>query len=157
MGDVVAALLGALTAFGANIAIAFAKTHYGDNPWDVNAFANAVRIAPHVYRALGLINGSINDMYRSPQVNAKVPGSATNSYHQLGLAVDIHPGVPWRDVESAFRYIVERVKLGELGPVRTVIWEPSWVHIDWFKVDEGRRAANYLKKVGTVYTHVEGL
>jgi hypothetical protein len=106
-----------------------------------------------VFHAVGLLNGTIDSMFRSPEVNAQVPGSVKNSYHQHGLAVDIAPGFPWNPA-TGFRLIAQHALSADLGPVRTVIWEPSWVHIDWFQPHEPRRPLKLFRKVGDDYQEV---
>ena len=159
--EFVAIMLGALAGLGTEVAMAFSVTSRGPNPWDVDSFLNALRIAPQVWRALGLLDGTVNSMFRSPEVNAAVGGEAT-SYHQHGLAVDIKPGPQFKTVEEAARLMCARVKLGMLPDVRTVIWEPSWVHVDFFKANEPRRAPKFIRKItdaaGKVsYPPIEGV
>lgn len=78
---------------------------------------------------VALLHGSINDAYRCPTVNLMV-GGVSNSYHQLGLAVDVKPG-PGFTPESGARLVHKQAVAGALGQARTVIFEPGWVHVDW--------------------------
>lgn len=143
-----ALLLGAFSGLVGLVAGEFSKTSHGPNPWSLDALANAIRVAPHVYRAIGLLGGKLNDMFRSPAVNAAV-GGVGDSYHQHGLAVDIGPNLStFGTVEAAFRAAARAALAGELGAVRTVIWEPTWVHLDWFKEGELKRTPNFFKKTG---------
>ena len=103
---------------------------------------------------MSLVGGSLNDAYRCPQVNAAVGGVAT-SYHQRGLAIDIHPGAGFTP-ESASRKLYAAAKAGQLGPVRTVIWEPTWAHVDYHDPAEvgPPPPLNFFKKVGSKYERI---
>lgn len=150
---------GAAAGFAAYVAEQFAVTSRGVNPWSFTAFYNALRISPYVFKAIDILSGELDSAYRSPSINGDTPGASSGSYHLLGLAADIKPGSPWKDTESAFRAVAAQVKLGGLGPVRTVIWEPGWVHLDWFQAKEPLRDVNFFKREGTdaapTYTKVD--
>jgi hypothetical protein len=143
--DCCLALLAALGDFATDVAATFSKTSLGPNPWSDKALCNAVCIAPHVYRAAGLCNGTLTSMFRCPAVNAKA-GGERDSRHLDGIAADLAPGAPWT-VESAFLLIAARARRGELGPVRTVIQEPSIVHVDWFAATEAKHPPNFFRQV----------
>lgn len=121
--------LAALGTVATEVARRFSVTSHGDNPWTFDAFLNTLKHAHHMLNAVGLLQGTINDSYRSPAVNAAV-GGVSNSYHQKGLAVDIKPG-PGFTPESGARLMYTAACRGDIGPARTVIWEPGWVHVDW--------------------------
>lgn len=144
----------AVIAYSKKIATTYSKTTHGSNPWTVDALLNAVRHAVWFEKCMQAIDGSLNDAYRCPQVNAAVGGVAT-SYHQRGLAIDIHPG-PGFTPQTAAAKLYSMAKAGQLGPVRTVIWEPTWAHVDYHDPAEvgPPLQPNYFKKVGTKYERI---
>lgn len=129
MADIAVAALAALGAYAATVATRYSVTSHGDNPWTFEALLNAITHAKRFDAAVKLINGHVNVAYRSPSVNAAVGGVA-DSYHMRGLAVDIAPG-PGITPEAGARMLYQAAARGELGAVRTVIWEPTWCHIEW--------------------------
>lgn len=108
-------------------------TNHGDNPWSVEGFANVMRLAHHMERARKMVDGQINSVFRSEQVNQKV-GGVKASRHLRGLAADIKPNNV--DVEEAVRILFEASVRGDLGPVRKVVREPKIVHLSWFAQGE---------------------
>lgn len=116
----------------------YSVTAQGANPWSLSALLNALRIGMYVERAASHVSARISSMYRSPEVNARVAGSSATSRHMEGLAVDLVPAAPFTP-ESAARALVGLGRAGALGPLRSVIWEPTWVHLDWFRPGEPNR------------------
>ena len=135
-------------AFVAKVITEFAVTSRGANPWTLGALVNALRISRHVYAVRAAIDAKINSMFRSPEVNDSLANASKVSRHMEGLACDYDPG-PAFTVESAFRRVVQLARQGKFGPVRTVIWEPTWVHVDWFRDDEPVRPLVTRKAVGS--------
>ncbi len=135
-------------AFVAKVITEFAVTSRGENPWSLGALVNALRISRHVYAVRAAIDGVISSMFRSEAVNDTLPNASKTSRHMEGLAVDVKPGAAF-SVESAFRRIVHLARQGKFGAVRTVIWEPTWVHVDWFRDDEPARPLVTRKAVGS--------
>ena len=94
----------------------------------------------------------ISSGYRSPKVNSGV-GGAKNSRHMKGLAADfIVPNMAVREtcflLETWLKYI----------GFRTLIFEGSWVHIDFPDLDEEADGTvlTAIFKAGHV-TYVEGI
>lgn len=135
-------------AFAAKVITEFSVTSLGANPWTLGALVNALRIAPHVYALRSALDGRINSMFRSPEVNESLANSSKTSRHMEGLAVDLKPGKAF-SIEGAARKAAELARQGKLGRVRTVIWEPTWVHVDWYRVDEPGTAIATRKALGS--------
>lgn len=74
-----------------------------------------------------IINQSIpvSSWYRSPQLNAIVPGHATNSAHMQGLAVDI---TPHGDLASLCGHIADGLDARGIDWDQ-IIFENTWIHI----------------------------
>lgn len=119
-------------AAAAAVLARFAITSHGSNPWTMQGALNMLRIRAHIDAAVRLVDGRLSSAYRSPRVN-KIVGGADNSRHMMGLAADI---VPSGNLEAAHNLMWQAAKRGELGPVRKVLIEPGWIHIDWRKVGE---------------------
>lgn len=105
-----------------------------DNAIPESLEPNAVRLAGSVLEPLRVILGplTVNSWYRSPAVNRTV-GGVENSYHRLGLAVDV---VPRGDVFKAFKMAL--TLLHEL-PIDKIIYEKrnsQWIHIQIAKDGE---------------------
>lgn len=149
------ASLAGLGVYVADVARRFSKTSHGDNPWTFEAFYNTLTHVIHMEKSISLINGTVNVAYRCPSVNAAV-GGVSNSYHLLGLAVDIKPGAGFTP-ESASRTLYVAATSGTLGPVRTVIWEPTWAHIEWHNPKDigPPPPTRFFKKVGDKYETVK--
>jgi hypothetical protein len=130
----------------------YGKTSYGRNPWTIEAAINVLSIASHIERARVEIDGSITSVYRSVEVNERVPGASKTSRHMQGLAADIKPTA--MSPESAARKLLRLAKQGDLGRVRMVIWEPTWVHVDWFSHDEAQAAVAFRKLEGDKYVQL---
>ncbi len=141
----------AMATYARRVAVDFAVTSHGKNPWTQKAFFNCLQHAHRMQAAIKLIGGKINVAYRCPEVNAAV-GGVPDSYHLRGLAVDIHPG-GGLSAESASRKLYAAACQGSLGNVRTVIWEPTWAHIEWHDPEEVGPPAppRFLKKTTTGY------
>lgn len=135
-------------AFAAKVITEFSVTSRGANPWTLGALLNALRIARHVWTARATIDGTITSMFRSPEVNESLPNASKTSRHMEGLAVDIKPGKQF-SIEEAARKVAQLARRGELGRVRTVIWEPTWVHVDWFREDEPSAPLVTRKAIGS--------
>jgi hypothetical protein len=135
-------------AWATKVAIDFSVTSHGPNPWTLGALLNTLRIARHILAVRETIDGEVTSVYRSPEVNAKLSNASATSRHMEGLAVDCKPGGQYT-VEAAARKVAARARRGELGPVRTVIWEPTWVHVDWFRVSEAHAPLVTRKAVGS--------
>ena len=94
----------------------------------------------------------ISSGYRSPKVNSGVGGSKT-SYHLKGLAADFR--VAGMTPREACFLLQKWVK--DLG-LRTMIYEGSWVHVDFPDVGEaprGKVMTALFKKDGVSY--VDGI
>lgn len=147
-----------LAGVGAVLLKRFSVTSMGENPWTLDAAFNVLRLAPHILKVRSAIEGSITSVYRSLEVNEKLSNASKTSRHMEGLAVDCKPGKAF-SVEAASRKIAGMARRGELGPVRTVIWEPTWVHVDWFRVGELHTKLATRKAIGsgaaTTYQTVE--
>ena len=135
-------------AFAAKVITEFAVTSRGANPWTLGALVNALRVSRHVYAARAAIDGRINSMFRSPEVNESLANSSKTSRHMEGLAVDLGHGKQF-STEAASKRIAALARQGKLGRVRTVIWEPTWVHVDWFRDDEPTKPLVTRKAVGS--------
>ena len=72
-------------------------------------------------RALLGVPITIDSGFRSPEVNAAIPGSAAKSQHMAGQAADT---VPHMDLEEAF----QKIKASNI-PYDQLILEPGWIHI----------------------------
>jgi len=143
------AAAGALGVFVWDVAKRYGATSKGENPWTIEAFMNACRLAVHIEKAVWMVDGSINGMYRSAQVNEITEGASKTSLHMHGRAVDIKPGKGFTP-ESGARFLFAKAQAGELGAVRTIIWEPSWIHIDWHETGTTptTETAKFIKAVG---------
>lgn len=146
--------LAMMAAYAARVAKDFSVTSHGSNPWTQEAYSNCLAHAHRMQQAIKMVNGKINVAYRCPQVNAAV-GGVPDSYHMRGLAVDIGPGSGFT-AESASRTLYAAACKGTLGPVRTVIWEPGWAHIEWTdpKTVGPPAPPRFFKKVGDKYETV---
>ncbi len=152
-------VIGTAAAAGAWIAAKLARygaTSRGANPWTLRAVINVLGIARHIEAARAAISGRLSSVFRSPDVNESLPGASKTSRHMDGLAADIVPGAPFT-VESASRKIAALARQGLLGPVRCIIWEPGWVHVDWFAAGEARAPLKTRRNTGTAAapTYVE--
>lgn len=139
----------------AEVAKRYSVTSHGANPWTYESFYNVLTHVWWMEQAIAKIDGKINVAYRCPAVNAAV-GGVGNSYHMRGLAVDIGPGAGFTP-ESASRKLYAEACAGQLGPVRTVIWEPTWAHIEWHDPTEvgPPPPTRFFKKVGDKYEVVK--
>lgn len=82
-----------------------------------------IKLIGRIQREIGDRPVVITSAYRTSSTNAALPGSATNSYHMRGRALDIHaPGVTTRRLQAVAR----AEGAGGIG------WYPSrgFVHID---------------------------
>jgi len=128
--------------------VRYSVTSRGQNPWTLRAFTNVLGIHRYIEAAVKVVNGKLSSVFRSPEVNESLPGASKTSRHMQGLAADILPGAPF-SVESASRAIATAARQGKLGPVRTIIWEPGWVHVDWFAATEARSPMKTRRNTGT--------
>ena len=71
---------------------------------------------------------SVHSGYRSPEVNAKIGGSAT-SQHSKGEAADFHAGA--HPLEDVFRWIVTESGLayGQVILEGHTAGKPTWIHL----------------------------
>lgn len=115
--------------------------------------ANMKLTAQKVYEPLREKVGElrITSFYRSPALNRSISGTATNSQHTVGQAIDIQA------VSGDNRKLFEEaIKLPEFDQI---IWEfgtkerPDWVHVAYSK-DRSRKSIIRATKgsKGTVYT-----
>ncbi|MCK4958709.1 MAG: hypothetical protein KAT00_04905 [Planctomycetes bacterium] len=102
-------------------------TSHGTNPWTLKGLWNVLTHFWHYEKARKLVNGRFTSVYRSPRVNQAVNG-APKSWHMSGLACDIKPGM---DLTAAVARMREADARGELGKIKRIIHEPSWIHISW--------------------------
>lgn len=118
----------------------------------------AEKLALEVLEPMRVILGplSVNSWYRSPAVNRTV-GGVENSYHRLGLAVDV---VPRGDVFKAFKMAL--TLLHEL-PIDKIIYEKRnspWIHIQIAKDGEKPKHLAFTAKPNSdgqmVYQRYEG-
>jgi hypothetical protein len=119
---------------GSGLALALERyrpTQHGHNPWSIDALVNVLRLAPHFETARDLVDGKFTSVYRSERVN-KIVGGVINSDHLWGGAIDLKPH-PHVAIETAAKRIYEAAERGELGPVRQVVLEPTWVHVGWYR------------------------
>lgn len=137
MDVVLGTVAGGALAWVADKLRRFSVTSRGPNPWTLRAITNVLGIAFYIEAARAAVDGRLSSVFRSPDVNAKIPGASTTSRHMDGLAADIVPG-KLLTVEAASRKLAALARQGLLGAVRTIIWEPTWVHIDWFAPGEAR-------------------
>jgi hypothetical protein len=115
--------------------------------------ANMRLTAQKVYEPLRAKVGElrVTSFYRSPAVNKAISGSATNSQHSLGQAMDIQA------VSGNNRKLFEEaIKLPEFDQI---IWEfgtndnPAWVHVSYSKSKNRRSIIKGTKgSKGTIYT-----
>lgn len=131
---------------------AYSRTSFGRNPWTLEAAINVLSISAHLEKARAAIDGEFTSIYRSVEVNERVPGASKTSRHMQGLAGDIKPKVlsPENAARKLFRLATEK----SLGPVRMVIWEPTWVHVDWFGPGEATQAVTFRKLEGDKYVAI---
>lgn len=127
-----ATLAGALGALFVSLE-RYRKTSHGQNPWTVDGLMNVVRLQGHFERAAELIDGAITSVFRSEGVN-KAAGGVPTSRHLRGLAVDIKPRM--LTPREALTKLLAAAERGELGPVRTILEEPTVVHIEYLAADE---------------------
>lgn len=128
--ELVLLLASSMGAYLAHHMRRYSVTSHGENPWTAGALVNSLVVSPHVERLLGAIDGSINSFYRSERVN-QIVGGENNSRHKRGLALDAAPGARWT-MDDAFAHAAAMARRGELGPVRLVLHEGSWLHVDWY-------------------------
>lgn len=75
----------------------------------------------------------VNSGYRSPELNAHIPNSATKSQHMLCEAVDYHvPGVSNHDLAA---YVRDHMQFDQLILEAYTLDEPAsgWVHTSWIR------------------------
>jgi zinc D-Ala-D-Ala carboxypeptidase len=143
-GVVIAAGL-AVTAATTTALAAYTITNHGKNPLTPDAAKNLFYCKAWIDKVVTSLGGTLTSAYRSPRVNALVGGSPTSD-HMKGLAADVKPGRLFT-VESATEHVRMLARLGQIGPVRQVIWEPTWVHVGWY--EPGRTGpTTALKKSG---------
>lgn len=103
-------------------------------------FKDRIEYAATVFEAVRSILGegiSVNSWYRSPALNAAVPGSALHSAHMEGLALDFTPSgnLVVRAGEIADGLEARGIKYDQ------IIYENSWIHIGcangWDPVNRG--------------------
>lgn len=115
----------------------YRRTSHGKNPWTLDGFMAVATLHQRFEQAARMIDGTITSVFRSERVN-KAAGGVETSRHLDGLAVDIKPRLH-SPKEAAEKLYAAAVR-GELGPVRTVLEEPTVVHVDFFAPGEPRRA-----------------
>lgn len=102
-----------------------------------------------VLRAAGFQAVHPSSGYRSPAVNALLPGASSTSYHQHGLAFDVGGVGVWSSCRQAARAL-RRADPWWLGAVRTVIAEDDHVHLDFWdpfhRLTESRSATRWLEQ-----------
>lgn len=123
----------------------YRRTAHGPNPWSFEGFLNVLRLSGHFEAARHMVDGTVTSVWRSPtpapgrtQSVNEAAGGVQSSRHTMGLAVDIKPRA-LSPKEAAGR-LYEAAVRGELGPVRTVLEEPTVVHLDYFASGEATRA-----------------
>lgn len=129
----------------------YAVTSHGANPWTSEGVFNALRVAPHLEKAVRLVGGKINSMWRSERVNGIV-GGAENSRHTMGLAVDIKPG---GNLEENAKAVWMAAKAGDLGRVHKVLIEPGWIHVSWKRANETDKTMTHSRLVGPGWQLIE--
>src|SRR5574341_916111 len=91
----------------------------------VQVRANLVRLAADLLEPARALVGPlhVNSGYRSPALNAAIPGSSKTSRHMDGLAADVYP------LEMDLRDAYDRLAQSGL-PFDQLIWEYGrWIHI----------------------------
>lgn len=98
---------------------------------------------------LGVTSG-----YRSPALNAIIPGASKNSQHMVGCAADIDSAVYGFGTNAQiFWCIVNRLDFDQ------VVWEfgtdlePDWIHVSYVSSTNNRRKITKAKRVDgkTIY------
>lgn len=107
----------------------FNSSDGGNMPLEVrNNIKNLIKELNVIQKEIGLDKKLyVSSGYRSPQLNAKVPGAAKNSFHMKGMAVDlqsndISPGELANRIEKLISQ--GKIKQGGLGRYS------SWTHYD---------------------------
>ncbi len=98
-------------------------TEQADPPAQVRA--NLVRLAVDLLEPVRALVGRlhVNSGYRSPALNAAIPGSSKTSRHMDGLAADVFP------LDLDLRSAYERLAQSGL-PFDQLIWEYGrWIHV----------------------------
>lgn len=108
----------------------FSVTSHGSNIYTPEAVRNVLCMAEMFETAIAVVDGLLTSAYRSKTVNAAV-GGAYGSKHLDGLALDIKAKT--KSTKESFAILAGLAKKGELGAVRKIIHEPTWVHIDWHR------------------------
>ncbi|NRA47434.1 MAG: hypothetical protein HRU09_20995 [Oligoflexales bacterium] len=87
----------------------------------------------------------ITSGYRSSQLNFYADG-VNNSYHTIGLALDIKPGIPF--------HIAEKI-IANIDPSITTIHYDGHIHMHKESRDRSYEAANYKSElpISSGYTH----
>ena len=131
----------------------YRATSRGPNPWTEVAALHVYTYREHYQHAIDIVLGTLTSGYRSSRVNRLVGGEPT-SRHMDGLAIDIVPRETLA-ISDAAAVLWSHALRNELGPVRTIIREPTWVHMDWYGLTEGRPEMRMLQKGRNTYSVVE--
>lgn len=122
----------------------FSITSHGSNIYTPEAVRNVLCLAETFEVAMALIDGVLSSAYRSKVVNAAV-GGVYNSKHLEGLALDIKSRT--KSNRESFGLLAAKAKSRELGCVRKIIQEPTWIHIDWHRPPWNEEPAVELYRV----------
>lgn len=103
-------------------------TTKGPNLWTQEAFLNVISLHQFFDKAIDIVDGKFESVYRDKRVN-KAVGGVPNSDHLRGLACDIKPR--GMTVSVAARLLFSSACAGNIGPAVKMIIEPTWIHVSW--------------------------